>query len=466
MTSLLNCILRIRLCAFAAAALFWAACGHAADSAPAQALAAGDSPAAKRDWIDSLKNPVDWFEWGFDFRLRNEYVHNGAQIESDLEQNTTDGLRLRPRVWTSVHPSTNVSLNARLVSEPRYYFRPGSREGWSLEEGLFDLFNVRLEQVPGQPLTVTLGRQELAFGNRWLIWDGSTTDGTRTEFFDAARLTLEVEDARTTLDAIYISQAAETESWLPVINDHDRLITEQDEQAGVLYIRNRSLPKTQLDGFLIFRHQEAVSARGNQGDVWTAGARAEGPLAERWQYRLESAPQWGRLNGRDLRACGFNGRLTFLAGGSWQHQFRAGYEYLSGDDPATDANEGWDPFWARRAQWSELMVLKFAIENRGRAGDYKNLQRPNVGWSFQPAPPLTISADYMPLFANEPASSTASYGGGGYFRGHLLQAIARFKLNRHWSGHLWNEWFWPGDFYAPDQRELGVFVRAEINFVF
>lgn len=459
-------MLRILLVALLAAALSSAAGLHAADLPPPQPPPAAGPTGVKGDWIDSVKKPVDWFEWGFDFRLRNEYVHNGAEIELDVEKNTTDFLRFRPRLWTVFHPATNLSLNARLVSEPRYYLSPAAKEGWTLEEGLFDLFNVRLQNLAGQPLTLTLGRQEFSFGNRWLIWDGSTTDGTRSEFFDAARLTLELEEAQTTLDAIYICQSARSDAWLPLINDQHRLITEQDEQAGVLYLRNKSLPKTQLDGFLIFRHQDPASPRGNQGDVWTAGARVEGAMAERWQYRLESAPQWGERNGRDLSAWGLNGRLTFLAGGPWQHQFRAGYEYLSGDDPATPADEGWDPFWARRAQWSELMVLKFAVENRGRSGDYKNLQRPNVGWSFQPAPPLLISADYMPLFANESPSDQPSWAGGGHFRGHLLQTIARFKLNRHWSGHLWGEWFWPGHFYAPDQRHLGVFIRAEINLVF
>ena len=40
-------------------------------------------------------------------------------------------------------------------------------------------------------------------------------------------------------------------------------------------------------------------------------------------------------------------------------------------------------------------------ESRGRAADYKNLQRPSVGWSAKPFAWLDLSADYMPAFANE-----------------------------------------------------------------
>jgi hypothetical protein len=157
---------------------------------------------------------------------------------------------------------------------------------------------------------------------------------------------------------------------------------------------------------------------------------------------VEGAPQWGRLNGADLRAWGANSLLTFNAGGQWQHKVRLGYEYLSADDPNTPENEGWDPMWGRRGQWSELMVFTFAQENRGRQADYKNLQRPGIGWSASPAKLLELTADYMPLFANENSlGNNPGYTADGKFRGHFFGSIARFTFNRYWSGVLRGEFF-------------------------
>jgi hypothetical protein len=333
---------------------------------------------------------------------------------------------------------------------------------------VLDQFNVQFTNVPIENLSLTVGRQELAFGNKWLIYDATSTDGTRTEFFDAARLRYNAADIRTTFDAIYILQYADTDHWLPVINDDGRSISEQDERTGVFYVSNKSLPHTQLDGYAMYRDQrDPVSSRGNVGYTWLVGGRVQGEIGKRWEYRAEVAPEWGELNGRVLRAWGFNSLLTYNAGGKWKHKLRTGYEYLSGDDPDTETNEGWDPMYGRRALWSEVAVVVFGLESRGRSADYKNLQRPSVGWSAKPLAWLDLSADYMPLFANENTfAGTAGYSEDGKFRGHYAQAISRFTLSRHWTALLWGEAFWPGDYYSTNRRETAYFIRTELMYKF
>lgn len=429
-------------------------------------LAAQEAGSPDPQPAGDIRRPIDFLEWGFDFRFREEYFRNATSLSSEAPDHEFHYLRLRPRLWTSLLPATNVSVNARLIAEPRYYFAPESREGWANEEGLLDGLNLRLERFAGQPVTLTLGRQDIAFGNRWLIWDGSELDGSRTDYFDAGRVTWELAELSTTVDAICVEQAAEAGGWLPVINERNQFIREQDERAVILYVRNTSVPHTKLDGYLIWREESAVTGNGNSGRTWTAGARAEGDFRKRWHYRAEAAPQWGELNGADLRAFGFNGLVSRDLGGAWKHQVHAGYEYLSGDDPDTAANEGWDPHWARRPQWSELMVQLFGAENRGRPGDYKNLQRPNVGWTFSPERHTECTIEYAPVFANEnPHGSDPNYG-NGRFRGHYLQAIARVRFGEHWAAHLWGELFRPGNYYGDNRQDLAAFGRLEVIYKF
>lgn len=408
---------------------------------------------------------ADQVAWGFDLRVRTEFQERAGTLPNGLATREGWMVRARPRVWMRLSPARHLTLTARLISEPRYILRPTANRGWTMEEALFDQFNVSLPGLLDERLTLTFGRQ--ALGNHWLISDGTPTDGSRTEFFDAARVTFEAETLATTFDGIYVRQFAKADRWLPVLNDRHRPVTEQDEQALILQASNRALPHAQLDGFLIFRHQDAVLANGNSGDAWAAGVRVAGALSERWRYRVVGAPQRGRLNGQDLRAWGVNGLLSWAVGGDWQHTLHAGFEYLSGDDPQTAANEGWDPFWGRRPQWSELMVNSFGAENRGRPADYKNLQRVTTGWECKPHDRVNLTAHYMLLLANEnPLAGQPGYSRDGRIRGHYVQAIARYTFNRRWAGHLWGEVFWPGDYYADCRRETGLFLRAEMVFSF
>jgi hypothetical protein len=442
----------------------------AADSTSTNAPLAADTPKAapkEKSLVEEIKKPTGWLEWGFDLRLRNEFTHNVTGLDSDAPNNDSEYIRIRPRIWAYLTPVEQFRADLRLISEPRYYFEPATQEGWTYQEGLLDLCDVQFIKPFDLPLTIKAGRQEINFGNKWLIWEGSAKDGSRTEFFDAVRTTLEAKEIATTFDLIYLNLAEETDAHLPVINDTGRAINDQNEQAGILYVRNQSLPNTLLDGYAIYRHEEGNLSSSNEGDTWLVGARIETTFAKRWNFRVEGAPEWGTLNGADMHAWGLNSMLTYTIGGPWKHKVRAGYEYLTGDDPNTADNEGWDPMWARRAQYSELMVQMFGAENRGRSGDFKNLQRPSIGWAATPIKKLDITADYMPMFANENTlAGTSGYSDDGKFRGHLFEAIARVTFNAHWSGHLWTEFFLPGDYYSPQRDDLAVFCRLEMTYRF
>jgi len=416
--------------------------------------------------LTQSKASARWFDWGADFRLRSETYLNASTLQDATPNNESSYLRLRPRIWTTLNPHPDLSFTTRLVSEPRYYFQPHPSTGWANQETLLDLFNLRWTNLFHQPVAVTVGRQEFCFGNKWLVWDGTCTDGTRTEFFDAARITFDAAEVQTTFDAIYLQQDAATESWLPVFNETNPFILEQKERGAIFYLQNRSLAAVQLDAYAMYRQQTAMQSRGNRGETWLVGGRLDAKLSERWRYRAEFAPEFGRINGADLRAWGANQLLTVNLGGAWQTKLRVGHEYLSGNDPGTTANEGWEPMWARRAQWSELMVVLFGAEHRNRAGDYKNLQRPNFGLTFRPTKKWELSADYSAVFANEnPFAGTPGYGMGN-FRGHFGQAVARYTFDVHWSGVLWAEMFLPGNYYAASRQDPAYFFRSEIYFKF
>jgi hypothetical protein len=149
------------------------------------------------------------------------------------------------------------------------------------------------------------------------------------------------------------------------------------------------------------------------------------------------------------------------------NQLSLQYEYLSGDDPSTDDDEMFDVLWGRYPRWSELYnVYSYVPETR--VGQMANLHRIGPVWTFTPAKALDCSVGYFALFAAEEiptrAANQVPFTGDGHFRGHFFQVWAKYKFNRHLSGHLWAETVLPGDFYTYDDPM--TFLRAEIMLAF
>jgi len=410
---------------------------------------------------------VRWLSWGADLRWRHEFYDYAATLGAPAASHEANYQRYRARFWATWFPAEALSLNTRLSSESRLYFTPRTAKTIDLDEWVVDNLNLRWECRADNPMVLVLGRQDIQFGNRWLIRDGTTRDASRTEYFEAARLTLDWRKNRTVVDLIGFNLQANPRFGVPVINSHHRDLREEDSRGLILHLANRSLAATRLDGYFICRHDRPARANGNQGDLFLWGGRMERDLNRHWRLRLEGAWEAGRKNGRELRAFGVNNLLVYQFNDARQNELRLAHEHLSGDDPNTPRDEGFDPFWGRRATFSELLVYTFAAENRGRSAEWTNLERLGAGWSFRPAPKLEWLLDYHALFAREnPLAGTPGYSARGAFRGHLLAGVLKASFSDHLTGHLWAELFSPGDYYAPPKNRQATFLRAQLQWVF
>jgi hypothetical protein len=149
--------------------------------------------------IAEIKNPAPWVGWGADLRVRNEYINDLITHNPDNPLREQDVFRFRARIWTSVKPVTNLTLNARLATEPRYWvkeagftvFRGNTGMDWT--EGVVDNLNLQWKDILGQPVALGIGRQDLLLGDGWLVGDGTPADGSWTYFLDSARVTLDLK---------------------------------------------------------------------------------------------------------------------------------------------------------------------------------------------------------------------------------------------------------------------------------
>ena len=328
--------------------------------------------------IYDIKNPVSWLNWGGDFRIRNEYFNNALSLTSDPElsplfghYHSQDYFRYRGRLWTSITPVEDLSLNTRLAAEPREFMEPSTmdtyydKSGMQWRYGIIDDLNVQWKQPLSLPATLTVGRQDIFLGDGWLVGDGTPEDGSFTYFLDSARFTYNLEDQKTTIDAIGIVQYARPDAWLPTIgpstsqggNPEPYLLTDQNEKGAILWIANKSLPALNVDGYFMYKHDTRINndptaTFGDNGDIYTIGGRLSGLLETHWKYSVEGAYQFGRkqdpeLNGqgpvaganpllsdsaqttgfRNLDAFGINSKLTYLFKDQYNDQLAFSVEY-------------------------------------------------------------------------------------------------------------------------------------------
>ena len=451
----------------------------------------------------AAEDQKDWWSWGADLRLRQKFIGNvGLNDDSDTADRTLQ--RYRARLWGQITPIDGFEANARLMWEGRHYNKPDADawpfagfETWYDGALLFDTLNLNFKRIGGSPLSLKVGRQDVIFGNGWLILDGTPLDGSRTLYFDAARATYAAEPIGTTFDLIYLNNDANTDRFPQQLNDEIEDQIEQGEIGAILYARNKSLLKDwDLDGYFIYKDNDAQlypdrspptlrinngnpgPSPSDDGEVYAFGVRADGKLTPNWALRAEAVYEWGERAGSDmpdadLEAFGFNGRVTYHFLDELANRLHLGYEFLSGDDPDTDDNELFDPLWGRWPQWSELMVYQWPLDSR--VGEATNLQRLNVGWGMKPHPTTEVTLDYHALWADEEnarsSGQNVNLSQTGDFRGHLFAGWVKTKLDKHVAGHLVAEYFTPGDYYADGtpvakkkayRQDDSFFVRAEV----
>jgi hypothetical protein len=420
-------------------------------------------PTTQPEWADQIKHPVPWFTWGADSRNRIEMWDNGITLNRKDPDDDQDMQRFRMRLWATVAPTPQFEFNVRAVSEPKHYCLPESKPNWDWQEVIFDNLNFKLK--PADWLTLTVGRQDIGLGEGWLVFDGTPLDGSRTFFFDAIRGTVDLKQIKTTVDGIFIYDFARSDTWLPPINDRHKNIAEQDERGAILWVTNKSIPDTEVDPYFIYKHDKAVAANGDQGEIYAFGNRMVHDFNQHWRLRDEGAYEFGRRNDAELSAWGTLNRLSYRFNDKYKNELRLNYEFLSGDNPNNARNTAFDPLWGRWPQWSDLLI--YTVSNETRVSEWTNLHRIGPGWQVEPTSKMSINTDYALLFAPQNTfEGRAGFSDSGHFRGQLFSAILRYKFNRFMSGHIMSELFLPGNYYDESRQDPATWFRAELTFTF
>ena len=401
----------------------------------------------------------------FGERLRLETWDNTISLNNDSADANlyTRSRTLLGTVWS---PSPKVTLGLRLGNEFRYYVAPKNRD-FDLHEVFVDQLYARAALPWYKPLSFTVGRQDIALGEGFIMMDGTPRDGSRSVYFNAVRLDWTIRPDH--LLTAFVCREEETDDWLPLIHDMDQLLVEQPETGiGVHYAGKWS--KTEIQGYLIRKETDDNRAIPFSSSTNTVGGRIKRPVLSSIDLTavMEAAYQFGKRGDVDRQAFGGYGYVQYRP--AWKTPcaclpslLAAGVIFLSGDDTETDNWEGWDPMFGRWPKWSDSYI--YAEVKEDAVAWWTNLLSINAEVRFLPSSSTELRLAFHHLIAPRKADTLSFPGGTGTTRGELVIAKLSYKFDQRWSGHLLCEGFNPGNYYF-DGADSYAWIRAELMYAY
>lgn len=395
------------------------------------------------------------FDWGYNLRLRQEYLRNVFDFSNDLVDDR-NYLRVRSQLWATWTPNATWKAFVMLNNEHRHWFKSAiglEDEDFEIDEIHFENLYLQASKIGGTPFGFTIGRQNLFWGEGFLSWDGGPLDGSRTAYFNAIVLTAAFEKRR--LDLHFISDPAR-DRYLPVYNYQNRALVERDELGAGLYYTDESFAARKLEAYYLFKDENDGEQR-----IHTIGGRGSGRAAGKLSFSAEAALQLGTWN-RDLDRLAFGGYLRCsypILSSPAPVKLVAGSIYLSGHDMDGDRYTGWDPLYSRWPKWSDLYIYTLGGE-RG-AAYWTNLLALHAGFTVELGKRMNLDATVYDMRAPESPPFPTSVFGTGTDRGTLLFVKLNWNLEKYLSGHLQWEALSPGGYYSA--VNTAHFLRWELN---
>lgn len=405
--------------------------------------------------------PGNRLELGFEERARTENWDNST----DFNVKTVDARhqwRFRTRLWEKLSLGTTTEFALGVCNESKQMATP--HQSLLVDETVLETCYLDHRFAGG--FSVRAGRQNLAKGDGFILTDGSPLDGSRVAYFNALDLAWTAGKSR--LDLLALSDPYR-DRYVPPIHDKARSLIEYDENAFGLYWSDAGRPRTVLDLYYFFKTQtgdtRAASSVAHVGDRYfhTLGARWARDFPGDWSVKVEAAGQaGGQKPHSDIVAWATQASVRKAFPHPTKPSLMVGWTGLSGDDPATTANEGWDPLFSRYPKWSELFIYTLGSE---RGGAYwTNLTLLQAEARMTPVKALDLRATYYRMGAFHPFPGKASIYAKGLVRGDLFEGRADYQLCEGWKTHVVAERMAPGGFYAG--TDPGWFFRFEVSYAF
>ena len=258
------------------------------------------------------------------------------------------------------------------------------------------------------PVTLRVGRQELAFGDQRLVGHVSWLNAART--FDGARITLRTKAMQ--VDAFGASVVR-------ILADEFDKSGAGNRFAGAYVTAPKLVPSGSVEPYVFWRRD--VNLRGETGLVadlaqTTMGLRFTGKMPARLDYNIEMALQRGSLGTDDVSAWAGHWQLRETLPVAMGPKLTAEYNYASGDADPTDGVRG---------TFDQLYPTPHDKYGLADQVGWRNIHHARAGFELTPVKGLPVSTNYHSWWLADTHDGLYSAGGA------LLARVAGGAANRH-----------------------------------
>lgn len=391
-----------------------------------------------------------------DLNFRFRHVIQDLQ---DYDAFNANYIRIRTSLGLNTQFNEIFSAYVKLLNENRVYFYnvKSKSDDYEINEFIFENLYFDAQNIFNNLLSIRIGRQNLNYGENFLVSDGTPGDGSRTIYFNAAKFSFKTD--LFTVDLIG-HLGTEYDQYLPVFNQTDpkTQLNWQDEKSIMIFGKSDLSKKVYIEPYYIFKSEnkniyEQMNTFGSyvkyNNDTFVVRGQLATQVREKQSH---SANAFAGYTFIDKPKILFNDKMTL------------GYIYLSGDKQDTSGNEGWNDLFGRGMFINSDLLGTLYIPETGDFGYWTNLQMYNMEYRLDLSSKICVSASYNLLYANE--NVTGTIFGTGKNRGNLTLLGLFYQVNKNIRALIYGEYFIAGDFYDTNRLDHATFVKTEITMKF
>jgi hypothetical protein len=428
-------------------------------SIPCSAADKPGAPALLTPWLSFWQDKVRldgeaMYRWesrnnNFDFAPGS--AANGTDDSWTL-QRLRLGITLKPAPWLKV---VVQGQDSREFGSDR-----ADVPGLAAAEGddTFDLTQAYLELGDGKasPWMLKIGRQSLAFGDERLVGPLEWLNFARR--FDAVKLGYSAGNLK--LTAFVSSSVVTRREGINRSDVFDGNDTSRGQMFAGLYASHDAPKFGAVDGYVFTLNQSQTNAgnleagvltgNGAAGsDFVTIGTRLKGDPKRLggWDVELETAAQFGRAGGDELRAFAFHGGAGYNLEAPLKPRLFAEYNYATGDGQPGDGKSG---------TFQNLFPTNHKFYGYMDLFAWQNIHNPQVSLRVSPSSTVNVQLDYHAFWladtadlwyrANGVTGVRAKSPAADSFAGQEVDLTATWKAHKHVSVQAGISHFFAGSY--------------------
>lgn len=340
---------------------------------------------------------------------RDFITQTAVQVDADLSDNVSTQVSIyNERAWDAENSASENSTSGN-----------NADQNTNIQ---LQYANVTLKEFLYSPLTLTVGRQDISYGNSLIIGAAPAagnmstiaTDMTMRSAFDGVRAVLDYKPL--TLDLMYFRNSSSSTHGGALSNDRDN----DDVYGANANYQIGDASNTVVEAYLFGRNNRNVFNSAHQADsIYVPGGRVSTNPIKGLNVQAELAWQLGSKtfenNGRsyaakrDAMAMQFMGNYEIAPLEKYKAAVNASYTVLSGDQSGT----AFDPAnldEERYSAWDPMME----DQNTGRIFDNifnnSNLRIVNAGVSANPVEDITTKLNWYGVWADKKYNADNALG--------------------------------------------------------